>query len=235
MPYCVHCGVELDPSEKYCPLCHVEVIDPLAPYDEKVKRPYPTRLDPITQRINRRFVGVLISIVLGFSALLCTAINFSLENKLTWSLYVIGALFLLWSWTVPYFLVKKRSFIRLFLPGVFVLLAYLYLIAWLQGGLAWYFSLAVPLVLQVAILVCLNSFLIRKHFIRGFTIPAVLLISTGLLVTGLEWTLNRYKGSLTFPSWSLYVLIPCLALALACFSIARRQAVLDEIKRRLHL
>ena len=34
MPYCVHCGVELDPSVHRCPLCGTAVLDPAAPAAE---------------------------------------------------------------------------------------------------------------------------------------------------------------------------------------------------------
>ncbi len=44
MSYCVNCGVELDRSEKACPLCGVEVLNPRQPYDDQAPRPYPKRL-----------------------------------------------------------------------------------------------------------------------------------------------------------------------------------------------
>lgn len=235
MSYCVHCGVELERSEKCCPLCHVEVINPLQPYDEQAARPYPRLLDPINERINRRFVGTLISIILAFPAFLCVAINFSMTGRLTWSLYVCGALALVWSWSVPYFLLRRRTLNRIFLPGVLALLAFLLLIAWLGQDLSWYLPLAMPLVLLPAILVYLNVFLILRRLIRGFAIPASILFSAGLLTVGIELVLAWHKGGLTAPFWSFFALIPCLAAALVCLSIARRQAILDEIKRRLHL
>ena len=34
MSYCVNCGVELAPSEKRCPLCGVEVVNPAKPWTE---------------------------------------------------------------------------------------------------------------------------------------------------------------------------------------------------------
>ncbi len=235
MSYCVNCGVELEKSEKYCPLCSVEVINPQQPFDENAVRPYPRRLDPINERINRRFIGVLITIILAFSAFLCAAINFSIDNQLTWSLYVCGALVLAWTWSAPYYLVSKRTLNRLFVPGVLVLLLYLLMIAALMQQLDWFFPLALPLVLLPSILIYLNFFLILRRLIRGFAIPAVILISAGLLVVGIELILEWHAGGLTNPIWSLFVLIPCLALAMVCLTIARRQSILDEIKRRLHL
>ena len=39
MSYCVNCGVELAASERRCPLCGVEVINPREPFDENGERP----------------------------------------------------------------------------------------------------------------------------------------------------------------------------------------------------
>ena len=88
MSYCVNCGVELEKSEKNCPLCGVEVINPARPYDDKAVRPYPKRLDPINARINRQFIASVLSICMAFPAVLCLAINLSLNGSLSWSLYV---------------------------------------------------------------------------------------------------------------------------------------------------
>ena len=33
MSYCVHCGVELDATASFCPLCHTRVLDPGQPVD----------------------------------------------------------------------------------------------------------------------------------------------------------------------------------------------------------
>lgn len=235
MSYCVNCGVELEPSEKYCPLCQTEVINPHQPYDPQAARPYPSRLDPITERINRRFIGVIISVIFAFPAFLCVAINYSLDRRLHWSLYVCGALLLAWTCTAPYYLIRKRTLNRLFIPGVIVLLLYLLLIAALRQQTDWFLPLALPLVLLPAILIYLNLFLILRHLIRGFVIPAVMLISTGLLAVGIELIIEWYAGGLSGAFWSLFVLIPSLALATVCLSIARRQSILEEIKRRLHL
>ena len=38
MPYCVHCGVELDASVPRCPLCGAAVHDPACPAPEAVSK-----------------------------------------------------------------------------------------------------------------------------------------------------------------------------------------------------
>ena len=45
MSYCVNCGVELDPTARYCPLCHTEVLNPKQPPDPTLPQPFPARIE----------------------------------------------------------------------------------------------------------------------------------------------------------------------------------------------
>ena len=237
MSYCVNCGVELEKSEKNCPLCGVEVVNPARPYNDKAVRPYPKRLDPINARINRQFIASVLSIILAFPAVLCLAINLSFNDGLTWSLYVTGALAIIWTAAVPVYLYRKPGLTILFLPVLASMLLYLLLIAFLQreSESHWYLKLALPIVLLTAVLFYVNAWLIIHRRVRGFAIPAMILISAGLLTVGCDVTIGLYMGASWLPDWSLYVLIPCLALAMLSLTVARRQSIREEIKKRLHL
>ncbi len=235
MSYCVNCGVELEKSEKVCPLCGVEVLNPRQQYDEKAIRPYPRRLDPINARINRHFTATILSISIAFPAALCVAINLILDSQANWSIYVAGALALVWILFVPYFLFVKPTLTLLFLPDIAGLLLYLLLISRLQAGSGWYVPLAMPLVLLACGLAYINGILIEKKIFRGFVIPAAILISVGLLVLGIELITERYSTGVVHLDWSFFVLIPCAAIAMACLTVARRQSIREEIKKRLHL
>ena len=59
MSYCVNCGVELEKSEKKCPLCGVEVINPAQPPEDKEprQRPYPNRREELSMNINKQIAG----------------------------------------------------------------------------------------------------------------------------------------------------------------------------------
>ena len=64
MSYCVNCGVELEKSEKKCPLCGVEVINPKEPPQDKEprQRPYPNRIEELSVNINKQFAAALLSV-----------------------------------------------------------------------------------------------------------------------------------------------------------------------------
>ena len=64
MSYCVNCGVELADSEKRCPLCDTEVINPRKPWREPEDFPYPRHLEPVRERANRVFFASVASLIL---------------------------------------------------------------------------------------------------------------------------------------------------------------------------
>jgi hypothetical protein len=243
MSYCVNCGVELDRSEKACPLCGVEVINPRQPFEEAAERPYPKREDPANIRINRRFIAAMISIGLALPAALCLVIDFSSDHRLGWSFYVAGALVMIWVWLVPFFLYKRPSYFKVALPISASVLAYLWLIESLQAVPGWFWPLAMPLVLLVTVLVTVLAELTIHKILRGFRLTAAILVAAGLLNIGIELIIAIYLGRFTqhtanWPgalTWSWFVLIPCLALAAASLAVAHRQSVRAEILKRLHL
>jgi hypothetical protein len=235
MSYCVNCGVELEKSEKACPLCGTEVINPRQPCDDQAARPYPRQLDPINKRINRHFVAAIVSICVAFPAVICVVINLILSGQANWSLVAAGAMALIWLSFVPYFLYRKPTFTRVFLPIAAGLVWYLLLIAVVGQTGNWYFSLALPLILLVCGLVFLNGFLIERNILRGFYIATAVFATIGLIVVGVEIIVSIATLHQMQVSWSLLALFPCLAVALAFLSVARRQSIREEIKRRLHL
>lgn len=65
MSYCVNCGVELADSERRCPLCHTEVHNPRQPYDRKIPKPFPNRLDLFEPEDNRGFAAAITTLLLA--------------------------------------------------------------------------------------------------------------------------------------------------------------------------
>lgn len=235
MSYCVHCGVELETSERVCPLCGTEVCNPRQPFDDRARRPYPTQIDPITERINRQFIVAIISILMALPTILVLIIDQFYTAGLDWSLIVAGALAMIWVFVCPPLLLRKPTFLKIAVPALLAILAFLLLVNRFYFMADWYVRLALPIVLLFGLLVIVNGELIARRILGGFIIPAAILASIGFLVSGIELIVNGYlKGHLSV-QWSLFVLIPCLALAGIAISISRRRTVQDEIRKRLHL
>ena len=108
MSYCVNCGVELDETASFCPLCHTPVYNPNQPVNEAAPKPFPTERKEVPPS-SKLPIAILISTVLASVAVCCGILNLFLKTQHTWSLYVIlllGALFLFWGLTMGQ---RKRS------------------------------------------------------------------------------------------------------------------------------
>ena len=154
MSYCVNCGVELAPSEKRCPLCGVEVVNPAKPWTEPEALPYSDNAERI-RRIDRRYLAGLISLVLLIPAVVCMFCDI-LDGRLSWSLLVTGALLNVFViFLVPMMLHRPSALLLIALDTVSTS-AYLLLIRIACGlpasGKDWLLPLALPIVLLTAIL-----------------------------------------------------------------------------------
>lgn len=236
MSYCVNCGVELAPSEKQCPLCGVEVVNPAQIAPENPWQPYPHRDDPLIAQINRRFIAAMITIALAFPMAICLAIDYTYSGQLSWSLYVAGALAMIWCWLAPGFLYKKTRFLPVMLPISCSLLGFLYLVEHLTAPTTrWFMLLAMPLVLLLTVLASTVTLLARHALIRGFAIPAAILIAAGLMAAGTDLLITLLREQRWLLTWSWFVLLSSLAAAAVFLLIARRQKVRTEILKRLHI
>lgn len=235
MSYCVNCGVELEKTERICPLCGVEVNNPREPHAPFEVRPYPTRLDPVNAKINRRFIAAILSIALAFPVILSIVVNLVYSGHVGWSLYVAGSLAMFWVWLVPPFLWRRSEFLRIVAPDLLAVLLFLFLIYAMNPRQEWFRLLALPLVLLSSLLILLIGWLISSHRLRGFYIPAVIIAASGSVVPAIEILTERFAVGSFKVDWSLYVLIPGLAVSAVLIAIARRQSVREEIHKRLHI
>ena len=146
MSYCVHCGVELDPTAEFCPLCHTPVQNPVQPVDRESPKPFPTERQEVPLAAKWE-LAVLISAMLASAAVCCGILNIFLRAGL-WSLYIIGAAVMLWIFLVPPLLYRGLSPVIQLLADVLAVSAYVGAIAWNVGGLSgWYVHIALPIIL----------------------------------------------------------------------------------------
>lgn len=146
MSYCVHCGVELDRTASFCPLCHTPVADPRQPVDTDSPKPFPTRRGEVAP-VSKVEVGLLITAMLASVAVCCGVLNLFLHAGRAWSLYVIGAAAMLWLWLVPPLLARGMHLLLRLAVGIGAVLLYVYLISVDLDGRTWFLGLAAPLIL----------------------------------------------------------------------------------------
>jgi len=234
MSYCVNCGVELSDTEKQCPLCGVKVFNPLKQGEAEPEKCYPVRVETIDSAAGRRFWVKIVSILLAVPSLICLVSNLLYEGYLSWSLYAVGGIMVLWAFGVSPFLFKKNAAIKWILIDIAALSLYLYLIEYSSLG-TWFFPVAFPIVLMAGLLVLLlTAFVQRGIFKELYTVSAIF-FAVGLFLVAVEVLIDFYLTTRIQVVWSWFVLISCMGIAFVFIFIERNKKIKEELKRKLHI
>jgi hypothetical protein len=233
MILCTHCGVEVEESERYCPLCR----NSLRPGIEgDTTGPAPPRR--VAQEASRRIRGWLIEVLTLLAltaALVVFAADFATGLSITWARYPLVTITFLWLSVVLVILCSRRTWI--YLPAEITATGlYLFILDRFTPQTTWFMPLAFPLMLLIGTLLAVTLAIARKRRLSPFAIIATALLSGGIFVVGLELFLNRYFGHRWFISWSAVVftcLLPIVGLLLYLRAwLGRRQA---EFRKLFHV
>jgi hypothetical protein len=232
MSYCVNCGVELADSEKRCPLCQTEVINPKAPWQEPSERPYSRHVDTIMKRIDRRYFATLAGLLLTIPCIITVLLDIISGGGLTWAAYVIGAVAVIYIMVLlPFFFKKYHAVIFLGADCAAVLL-YLLFIETVNGG-HWFLGLGLPMTVAASACLLVLALLFTKAQMSALVKSGAVMIATGLFLVCAEVIISIFVyGSIRF-AWSLYALIPCAVVGVALLVLEHRQNLKERIRRRL--
>lgn len=234
MSYCVNCGVELDATAAFCPLCHTPVVNPGQPVDTESPKPFPTHRVEVPE-VSKWEVALLLSAMFLSVAVCCGILNLFLRPGLPWSLYVIGAAVMLWLWLVPPLLMRGLPLgVRLVLDVLAVAL-YLFFIAVGVDGGDWYWPLGLPIVLWGGACVLFLSLVLHKGRRSILTSVTLVIGTVGVFLFGLELLIDRFVLGRWEPGWSLVVLAVCVALVIPLVVVRRVPALREEVRRRFHM
>ncbi|MPM69202.1 hypothetical protein SDC9_116146 [bioreactor metagenome] len=236
MSYCVNCGVELQKSEPRCPLCGTEVINPNEiVQEERPIRPYPSHVEHLDKSVDRRYIASFISLLLLIPLFTVMLANILVSKQLTWSYYVLGGELVIFTVLLLPMIARmpKVLYVVIDAAAVGVLLLLIQIIA--QGDWGWLLLLALPIT-GVAALMCwfftmLASPKCRLPILVRFSFA---LACVGLFVVAIEFFIGLYRHAIAWPTWSLYVLFPCLVLASSLLILNRRARVKEEIRKRFY-
>lgn len=233
MPYCVHCGVELDATAGACPLCQTPVYDPARPVEPDAPPPFPTRKGTVELAATRGDVALLVSVILLSVSVCCGVLNLFFRASHIWSLYIIGAAVMLWLWTVPGLLNRRLGKVPKIVVDVGAVAVYLLFIALANRGLKWYVGLALPLIGASAGLVLLLGLILPKRSI--LTKLSCLILAAGVEALAVEWAFDVYLRQRWSPGWSVVVAVICVGIVIPLVVIRRVPALREEARRRFHI
>jgi len=161
--------------------------------------------------------------------------NILVSHKLTWSYYVLGGELVAFTvFLLPMIARMPRIlFVVIDAAAVGVLLLLIQVIT--QGNWNWLFLLGLPITGITALFAWFISCLSSPKCRLPILIRASLgLAGIGLLVVGIEFFIGLYGSAIAWPTWSLYVLFPCLVLGSSLLILNRRARVKEEIKKRFY-
>lgn len=234
MSYCVHCGVELDATASFCPLCHTRVLDPGQPVDTVSPKPFPTRRGEVAPAAKQE-VALLITAMLASVAVCCGVLNLFLRADRTWSLYVIGAAVMLWIWFVPPLLMRGMGLCLRLVLDVLAVGIYVLLIAVDLDGIGWFLHLALPIVLLGGAIVLFLGLMMQGGRRSILTSVTLIIGSVGAFMAGVEFFVDRYLEGAWEPGWSLVVLTVCVAMVIPLVIVRRVPSLREEVRRRFHM
>lgn len=234
MSYCVNCGVELDKTASHCALCGTKVINPKESVNTVSPPPYPTKKGKV-EVLNKSDSAILLSVVLGCTAIACGILNIFIFRENLWCLYIIGACLLLWLFCAPALIYSKIPiYVSILIDGIAIAI-YVFLIALQLPDRSWYLGLAVPLIILITILV--NLFILCRKFISSSILSTgiYLVLLVGFLNVGIELLIRNYLESSLYITWSAIVLTCSVIISGALLTIMTRSRLREEVRRRMHL
>ena len=230
MSYCVNCGVKLKESEKVCPLCNTKVINPnnlktefIPAYSQNIEK---------TKKINKKYLCFLITIILMGVTIITVLCNLIFTGNITWSIYVVASILFLNSKLS--FVLFKNKFFPLFID-LLTTETLIYVIAYLNNGLHWFYYLVCPFIFIIWIYIILCTFVLSKkkyNLLRRFSV-AFSFISVILLI--IESCIDMYKYEKITINWSIYAILPIIIIGTILFLISYNRKLIEEIKQRIFI
>lgn len=233
MSYCVNCGVELDPSLKSCPLCHTPVINPNELKKEVPSSPYPTQKGQV-EVVKRKDWGLLLSIVVLATSVTCILLNLLVFSQSPWSVLIVGACVILWTLLVPFVIYSRLPIYVSILLDILAVGIYLYMLTYLTNSNAWFFHVALPIVILIGLLMEVITVLFR-HLSTSILAGALyIFIAIPILCIGIEMIVDLFLTESISLSWSMIVLTVCVIIDITLITVISRSRLRNAVRRRLH-
>ncbi len=200
MSICVHCGVELDPGLKVCPLCGK---NPNTGVEETADHTnHSSEILKIHKKENKETIWELSGILAFSGVAICLIVDLLTGRGIQWAHFTSVNILMVWVILTLLLLCRNRPF--LLLAGVMAaILAMLLSVDLFTGGVSWFLPVGLPITaaafLAPVILILLFRFTPMKGLnligagmilIAGFCIVTEIILDLFITGTaGLQWSL----------------------------------------------
>lgn len=201
---------------------------------------YPAQRDENVPSINKDLWVKLLSIILTTPAVICLLTNLLYNGSVTWSLYAVGGIIVMWAIGVSPFLFKKPAAIKWIIIDVIAVLGYLKLIEYgvsigNTGYRGWWLPVGMPIVLGVALFTLVITVLIQRKVLKELYIAAGIFLAIALLLIGVEIDLDVFFTGTISLEWSLFAGVSCAALSITFVILERQKKLKEQMRRRFHI
>ena len=230
--YCIKCGVKLADNQKACPLCETVVFHPeIMPTDDDPL--YPVQRHPAPQ-VQSRAALVVVTTLFLLPLLITALCDLQLNDAITWSGYVIGALAVSYVMLVlPYWFRRPNPVI--FGPCGFAAVGLFLLYISIATGGGWFLSFAFPVTGAVGLIVTTVVALLKYVGKGALYIFGGALLALGAFMPVMELLLNLTFG---FPQrliWSVYPLVALVLLGGMLIFLAICRPARETMERKFFL
>ena len=234
MSYCVNCGVELEDSLAFCPLCHTPVINLNAIQKQRFAvAPFPQEKGAV-ETVHTSDWAILLTTILASTAISCGLLNLLVFNGNRWSIPVIGFCILLWVYCIPFFIYTKLPMYIAFLFDGFITGIYLYMLTYITKTDAWFMGIGIPIVILITLLVEVFWGL-HKNFSSSFLANAFYFsVGIGLVCIGIEVILDLYFDGSVNLRWSTIPTTACIIICIILAVVISRKGLRNTLRKRLH-
>lgn len=241
MTYCKTCGVELEITMKFCPLCGEHIRDEtlekeghLPMQETKQEERLLSDFKELTPVQRRKLFWQLSGIILISGMIVTFIINLIINQSITWSKFSMSACLILFINIT--LLVFSRKKIILSLIGCFISTSILLvLFDMFNKNIGWASKLGIPLVFAFYLVVFVLISLVRMSKQRGINLIAYFLIASGILSLCIEGIISLQINNMLSFHWSIIALSSVLSVSVILLFIHYRLRKGTDLKRFFHI
>jgi hypothetical protein len=239
MPYCAKCGVEVDDNIKKCPLCDFPIPDVGQEPDEQSINTFPEGENIYIDRVGvvKNKVFFILDIILIFTIPIFISIGVFYPSVTLNMNYIINCiiasifyLFFLFNYLKTYYNILGIGLTSIILT---------YKLDSIDGNLSWFYNYSILIIILVVGILYLCLFLYRRNEKENKAIYILTYVfgSIGLLCLGIDSIISYRINNYIRPSWSIIVLISCIAICILIqgLYLGLPEKVRNKIKRKLHV
>jgi len=232
MPYCKNCGVELEETMDICPLCK------LSTHKKEIIESQPDTEKSIEQiqyeNKRKQIIWELLSLTFISGIIITLIINLVHSRALTWSLFSISSIALVWILvTLFFFLIKHPFYLTLLL--LISLSGYLIIIDLLTKPLNWSLIYGLPISISLIVIFSMVVIAIKIAKQKGFNVLAIVLFGLSIYSICIELSLNHPRDISPLLSWSIIVVASILPICIILVFFHYRMKKGTDLKKYFHI